>query len=48
MVDIATRAYDHTFRIDPIVRSLMDTDFYKLLMMQLVLELHPDVRAPSA
>ena len=31
MVDIATRVYNHTWKIDPIVRSLIDTDFYKLL-----------------
>lgn len=43
MVDIATRVYDHTWRIDPIVRSLLDTDFYKLLMCQSVLRNHADV-----
>ncbi|SOC13824.1 nicotinate phosphoribosyltransferase [Rhodobacter maris] len=36
MVDIATRVYNHRWRIDPIVRSLLDTDFYKLLMCQSV------------
>ncbi|PZQ52409.1 MAG: nicotinate phosphoribosyltransferase [Rhodovulum sulfidophilum] len=44
MVDIATRAYDHAWRIDPIVRSLLDTDFYKLLMLQTVFRRHADVR----
>jgi nicotinate phosphoribosyltransferase len=44
MTDIATRVYDHTWRIDPIVRSLLDTDFYKLLMLQTVFERHSDVR----
>ena len=43
MTDIATRVYDHTWRIDPIVRSLLDTDFYKLLMLQTVYRRHPDV-----
>ncbi len=43
MVDIATRVYDHTWRIDPIVRSLLDTDFYKLLMCQSVLRNRPEV-----
>lgn len=33
-MDFARRVYDHGFRIDPIVRSLLDTDFYKLLMLQ--------------
>lgn len=36
MVDIATRVWNHTWKIDPIVRSLLDTDFYKLLMCQSV------------
>ncbi|SOC07435.1 nicotinate phosphoribosyltransferase [Rhodobacter sp. JA431] len=36
MVDIATRVYNHRWQIDPIVRSLLDTDFYKLLMCQSV------------
>ncbi len=31
--DIAKRVYDHTFKLDPIVRSLLDTDFYKLMML---------------
>jgi nicotinate phosphoribosyltransferase len=44
MTDIATRVYNHTWRIDPIVRSLLDTDFYKLLMLQTVYRRHPDVR----
>jgi nicotinate phosphoribosyltransferase len=41
--DIATRTYNHGWRLDPIVRSLLDTDFYKLLMLQLIWEQHPDV-----
>ncbi|MCB5411047.1 nicotinate phosphoribosyltransferase [Pseudogemmobacter faecipullorum] len=36
MVDIATRVHNHNWKIDPIVRSLIDTDFYKLLMCQSV------------
>ena len=43
-VDLASRAYDHSFRIDPIVRSLLDTDFYKFLMLQMIWKLKPDVR----
>jgi nicotinate phosphoribosyltransferase len=34
MVDIAARVWSHKWKIDPIVRSLIDTDFYKLLMCQ--------------
>jgi nicotinate phosphoribosyltransferase len=45
VTDIAKRAYDHNFRLDPIVRSLLDTDFYKLLMLQMIRHVHPDVQA---
>jgi nicotinate phosphoribosyltransferase len=41
--DIATRVWSHTFKLDPIVRSLLDTDFYKLLMLQMIWGLHRDV-----
>lgn len=41
--DIAQRVYDHTWKLDPIIRSLLDTDFYKLLMLQMIWGLYPDV-----
>jgi nicotinate phosphoribosyltransferase len=41
MVDIAARVYNHKWQIDPIVRSLIDTDFYKLLMCQSVFRNRP-------
>src|SRR3954470_14527876 len=44
MPDLATRVYNHTFRIDPIVRTLLDTDFYKLLMLQMIWRLHRNRR----
>lgn len=44
MLDLATRVYNHSFKIDPIVRSLLDTDFYKLLMAQTIFRRHRDVR----
>ncbi len=44
MVDIATRVYDHNWKIDPIIRSLIDTDFYKLLMCQSVFRNRPDAQ----
>ncbi len=44
MVDIATRVYNHHWKIDPIVRSLIDTDFYKLLMCQSVFRNRPDTQ----
>ena len=43
MVDLATRVYNHTWKIDPIVRSVLDTDFYKLLMAQTIYRRHRDV-----
>jgi len=42
--DIAKRVYDHTFKLDPIVRSLLDTDFYKLMMLQMIWGLYRDVQ----
>ena len=39
--DIATRVYNHAFRIDPAIRTLLDTDFYKLLMLQMIWKMHP-------
>src|SRR3981189_2968095 len=44
VTDIASRTYNHGWRLDPIVRSLLDTDFYKLLMMQMIREFYPDTR----
>jgi nicotinate phosphoribosyltransferase len=43
--DIARRVYNHTWKLDPIVRSLLDTDFYKLLMLQMIWGLYPNVDA---
>ena len=42
-IDIAKRVYDHTWKLDPIVRSLLDTDFYKLLMLQMIWGLYGHV-----
>ncbi|KQN90585.1 nicotinate phosphoribosyltransferase [Sphingomonas sp. Leaf231] len=46
--DIATRTWDHGWRLDPIVRSLLDTDFYKLLMLQLIWRRHASTHATFA
>jgi nicotinate phosphoribosyltransferase len=43
--DIARRVYNHAWKLDPIIRSLIDTDFYKLLMLQMIWKLYPDVHA---
>ena len=44
MAEIATRVYNHKWKIDPIVRSLIDTDFYKLLMCQSVFRNKPNTQ----
>ncbi len=44
MVDIATRVHNHNWKIDPIVRSLLDDDFYKLLMCQSIFRNRPDTQ----
>ncbi len=41
-MDIARRVSDHRWDIDPIVRSVIDTDFYKLLMLQMIWKHHRD------
>ncbi|MFN7009582.1 MAG: nicotinate phosphoribosyltransferase [Allorhizobium sp.] len=43
--DIATRVFNHSWKLDPIIRSLIDTDFYKLLMLQMIWKIYPDVDA---
>lgn len=43
-MDLATRVWNHKWKIDPIVRSLIDTDFYKLLMCQSVFRNRPDTQ----
>ena len=44
-IDIPKRVYDHSWKLDPIVRSLLDTDFYKLLMLQMIWARYRDVQA---
>ncbi len=46
--DIARRVYDNAWKLDPVVRSLLDTDFYKLLMLQMIWRLYPEVDATFA
>lgn len=41
-MDFATRAYNHGFPFDPIIRSMLDTDFYKFLMQQFIWERYPN------
>lgn len=47
-MDFAKRAYDHSYKIDPIVRTLMDTDFYKILMLQYIWKNHWSAQASFA
>ena len=42
-IDLPKRVHDHTFKLDPIVRSLLDTDIYKLLMLQTIWKEFADV-----
>jgi len=48
MPDFAKRAFDHSYHIDPIVRSLLDTDFYKLLMHQFIYLRYPNEQVSFA
>jgi nicotinate phosphoribosyltransferase len=43
IVNLAERAHNHNWRLDPITRSLLDTDFYKLLMLQFIWRHFPKV-----
>ena len=45
MIDLVRRAHDHNWEMDPITRSLLDTDFYKLLMLQFIWKNFPRTRA---
>ena len=45
IVNVARRAHDHNWELDPIMRSLLDTDFYKLLMLQFIWKHFPQTRA---
>ena len=45
IVNIARRAHDHNWELDPITRSLLDTDFYKLLMLQFIWKHFPATHA---
>lgn len=48
IINIARRAHDHNWELDPITRSLLDTDFYKLLMLQFIWKHFPRTRASFA
>jgi nicotinate phosphoribosyltransferase len=46
-VNFAERAHNHNWKLDPIVRSLLDTDFYKLLMLQFIWKNFPNTHVTS-
>ena len=45
IINLSRRAHDHNWELDPIIRSLLDTDFYKLLMLQFIWKHFPTTRA---
>jgi nicotinate phosphoribosyltransferase len=44
IVNFPERAHNHNWELDPIIRSLLDTDFYKLLMLQFIWKHFPTTR----
>src|SRR5258707_15712391 len=46
-VNLAERAHNHNWKLAPIVRSLLDTDFYKLLMLQFIWKNFPAIHVTS-
>jgi nicotinate phosphoribosyltransferase len=44
IVNFAERAHNHNWEVDPVTRSLLDTDFYKLLMLQFIWKHYPKTR----
>jgi nicotinate phosphoribosyltransferase len=44
VVNFAARAHNHNWELDPLIRSLLDTDFYKLLMLQFIWKLYSKIR----
>lgn len=45
IINLARRAHNHNWELDPITRSLLDTDFYKLLMLQFIWKHFPKTNA---
>ena len=48
IVNFAERAHNHNWELDPVVRSLLDTDFYKLLMLQFIWKHYATTRVSFA
>jgi nicotinate phosphoribosyltransferase len=45
IINFAERAHNHNWKLDPVTRSLLDTDFYKLLMLQFIWKHFPTTNA---
>jgi len=45
IINLAERAHNHNWELDPVIRSLLDTDFYKLLMLQFIWKHFPKTHA---
>lgn len=43
-IDLAYRVHSHNYKMDPIIRSLLDIDFYKLLMHQFIHSKYPNTK----
>jgi nicotinate phosphoribosyltransferase len=48
IVNFAERAHNHNWELDPVIRSLLDTDFYKLLMLQFIWKHYAKTRVSFA
>jgi nicotinate phosphoribosyltransferase len=48
IINLAERAHNHNWELDPVIRSLLDTDFYKLLMLQFIWKHFPSTRVEFA
>jgi nicotinate phosphoribosyltransferase len=48
IINLSRRAHNHNWELDPIIRSLLDTDFYKLLMLQFIWKHFPKTQATFA
>lgn len=44
LTDVSNRVYNHKWNFDPIWRSMLDTDFYKLLMAQFIWKNYKDTK----
>ena len=48
IINHAERAHNHNWELDPVIRSLLDTDFYKLLMLQFIWRHFPNTQVQFA